>query len=122
MATKQTKASTANEAESSAELKTPAQTEEISSPIVRDVITGQVPTNEFEQPAIQPVQQTPNNEPPALTEPPVLEVVECAVLYDNIYGRHDDIIELPAEQAEAARAAGYVDTHPNAIKAIRGQG
>lgn len=48
------------------------------------------------------------------------DAVECAVLYDSVYGKHDDIIELDADAAEAARAAGYVDTHPNAIKAIRG--
>lgn len=48
------------------------------------------------------------------------DLVDCAVLFDNIYGKHDDIVSLPADQAEAARAAGYVDTHPNAIKAIRG--
>jgi hypothetical protein len=48
-----------------------------------------------------------------------LDLVECAVLHDSIYGKHDQIIELDAVQAEAARAAGYVDTHPNAIKAIR---
>lgn len=48
-----------------------------------------------------------------------LDLVECAVLHDSIYGKHDEIIELDAVQAEAARAAGYVDTHPNAIKAIR---
>lgn len=45
--------------------------------------------------------------------------VECAVLFDCIYGKHDDIIEMDADLAEAARAAGFVDTHPNAIKAIR---
>lgn len=53
---------------------------------------------------------------------PAPGAVECAVLYDNIYGKHDDIVELPAEQAASAAAAGYVDTHPNAIKAIREQG
>jgi hypothetical protein len=47
------------------------------------------------------------------------DLVECAVLHDNVYGKHDDIIELSADHAEAAEAAGYVDTHPNAIKAIR---
>lgn len=45
--------------------------------------------------------------------------VECAVLFDCIYGKHDDIIEMDADLAEAARAAGFVDTHPNAVKAIR---
>lgn len=47
------------------------------------------------------------------------DVVECAVLYDSIYGKHDDIIELDADTAKAAEAAGYIDTHPNAITAIR---
>lgn len=45
--------------------------------------------------------------------------VECAVLYDSIYGKHDDIIQLDEETAKAAEAAGYIDTHPNAILAIR---
>lgn len=45
--------------------------------------------------------------------------VECAVLHDSVYGKHDQIIELDAAAAKAAAAGGYVDTHPNAIKAIR---
>lgn len=45
--------------------------------------------------------------------------VLCAVLCDCVYGKHDDILELDAGVADAAYAAGYVDTHPNAIKAIR---
>lgn len=45
--------------------------------------------------------------------------VLCAVLCDCVYGKHDEILELDANVAEAAYAAGYVDTHPNAIKAIR---
>lgn len=52
---------------------------------------------------------------------PEASSVECAVLHDSIYGKHDSIIELPADQAEAAASAGYVDTHPNAIAAIRGR-
>lgn len=47
------------------------------------------------------------------------DTVECAVLYDSIYGKHDDIIKLGPDAAKAAESAGYVDTHPNAIKAIR---
>lgn len=45
--------------------------------------------------------------------------VECAVLCDCVYGKHNDIIELDADIAQAAFEAGYVDTHPNAMKAIR---
>lgn len=45
--------------------------------------------------------------------------VECAVLYDSIYGKHDDIILLDRADAEDAYRAGYVDTHPNAMRAIR---
>lgn len=45
--------------------------------------------------------------------------VLCAVLCDCVYGKHNDILELDADVAEAARVAGCVDTHPNAIKAIR---
>jgi hypothetical protein len=45
--------------------------------------------------------------------------IECAVRFDCHLGKHDDIVSLDSAEAEAARAAGYVDTHPNAIKAIR---
>lgn len=48
-------------------------------------------------------------------------LVECAVRMDCIFGRHDEIIELPASQAQAAEAGGFVDTHPNALAAIRGK-
>lgn len=48
-------------------------------------------------------------------------LVECAVRMDCIFGRHDEIIELPASQAQAAEAGGFVDTHPNALAAIRGR-
>lgn len=57
-------------------------------------------------------EQTPPPEEPA-------DLVQCAVLYDSVYGKHDDIIELPRAQADAAHAAGFVDTHPHAMKAIR---
>lgn len=76
----------------------------------------------------------PDPEPPVAAEPPVVNavvppgtpdpeppvMVECAVLLDCIYGKHDDIITLTESEAKAAQAGGYVDTHPNAIKAIRG--
>lgn len=45
--------------------------------------------------------------------------VLCAVLCDCVYGKHDEILELDADVADAAYAAGYVDIHPNAVKAIR---
>lgn len=48
-------------------------------------------------------------------------LVECAVRMDCIFGKHDEIIELPASQAKAAEAGGFVDTHPNALAAIRGE-
>lgn len=48
-----------------------------------------------------------------------IKSIECAVLHDSIFGKHNDIIELPTNIAEAARDGGFVDTHPNAIKAIR---
>lgn len=47
------------------------------------------------------------------------DLIECAVLHDSIYGKHNEIIRLTVEHAAAAEAAGYVDSHPNAIKAIR---
>jgi hypothetical protein len=47
------------------------------------------------------------------------DVVECAVLFDSSYGKHDDIVLMPPEQAKAVAAAGFVDHHPNAVKAIR---
>ena len=49
-------------------------------------------------------------------------LVECAVLHNCVYGKHDEIVSLPAAVAEAAAKAGDVDTHPNAIKAIRNRG
>jgi hypothetical protein len=61
-------------------------------------------------PSFLPEEQTP-------LEP--VDLVECAVLYDSVYGKHDDIIQLPRAQADAAHAAGFVDTHPHAMKAIR---
>lgn len=45
--------------------------------------------------------------------------VPCAVLKDSFFGKHDEIIDLPKELALEAEREGYVDTHPNAIKAIR---
>lgn len=47
------------------------------------------------------------------------KTVECAVRLDCPYGKHDDIIELPANEALSAFEAGLVDTHPNAVAAIR---
>ncbi|MFT0532433.1 hypothetical protein ACMHYJ_06300 [Castellaniella hirudinis] len=47
------------------------------------------------------------------------DTIECAVRLDCLYGKHDDIIELPAPEAQAACEAGFVDTHPNAVAAIR---
>lgn len=45
--------------------------------------------------------------------------VECAVLHDSVYGKHDDIILLDRHEAEAAAKANCVDLHPAALKAIR---
>lgn len=70
-----------------------------------------------QQQAAAPVAADPVEAP---VESPSL--VECAVLHDCIYGRHDEIVSLPAAVAEAAAKAGDVDTHPNAIKAIRSRG
>ncbi|WP_417251069.1 hypothetical protein [Castellaniella sp.] len=55
-----------------------------------------------------------------MSKPTKDETVVCAVRMDCIYGKHDDVIELPAPEAQAAQDAGFVDTHPNAIAAIRG--
>lgn len=60
-----------------------------------------------------------NEKKPAKPEAAKAAKVECAVLHDCIYGKHDDIISLDAAEAKAAEAAGYVDTHPNALRAIR---
>lgn len=45
--------------------------------------------------------------------------IECAVLHDCVYGKHDDIILLDRHEAEAAAKANCVDPHPAAIKALR---
>lgn len=109
MATKQTKASQADN-ELSNDVAQPSAVEPLAeSAATQEQETTSAPAQQSEAPA------APSGEDSQA------QVVECAVLYDNIYGKHDDIIELPAEQAAAAAAAGYVDTHPNAIKAIRGQ-
>lgn len=55
-----------------------------------------------------------------MSKAPKDETVVCAVRMDCIYGKHDDVIELPVPEAQAAEDAGFVDTHPNAIAAIRG--
>lgn len=60
-----------------------------------------------------------NNDRAESAEPKKAAKVECAVRFDSVYGKHGEIIELDAAAAEAAYAAGYVDTHPNAIRAIR---
>ena len=59
------------------------------------------------------------NEPGDAKDGEPVQLIECAVLLDCIYGKHDDIIQLTPDQADAAKAGGYVDTHPNAIAAIR---
>ncbi|MFV0283723.1 MAG: hypothetical protein ACK5JE_08045 [Castellaniella sp.] len=56
-----------------------------------------------------------------MSKPTKDETVVCAVRMDCIYGKHDDVIELPAPEAMAAEQAGFVDSHPNAIAAIREQ-
>lgn len=75
-------------------------------------------TTKPEDPAADPVASKDPAADPAAPEEPV----ECAVLMDSIYGRHDAIITLPAGEAKAAAADGYVDPHPNAIRAIRDRG
>jgi hypothetical protein len=68
---------------------------------------------------------------PAAVDPPVVALappvdsaplVECAVLHDCEYGKHDEIVMLAPATAEAAAKANCVDPHPNAIKAIRSRG
>ena len=77
---------------------------------------GEQPPDATEQPVV-----STDDAPPGVPDPelPVV-MVECAVLLDCIYGKHDDIITLTESEAKSAQAGGYVDTHPNAIKAIRG--
>lgn len=62
-----------------------------------------------------------DNDSPLTPDDDLAPTVECAVLHDSVYGKHDEIITLPEDQAVAVAAAGYVDMHPNAIKAIRSQ-
>lgn len=42
------------------------------------------------------------------------------VLLDCHYGRADDVVELPAAVLKAAKAAGMVDDHPEAVKYAEG--
>lgn len=41
--------------------------------------------------------------------------VPALVLHDSVYGKCGEVKEFPADQAAAIAAAGYIDTHPNAI-------
>lgn len=43
--------------------------------------------------------------------------VKARVLCDNQFGAINTVVELDEEVAEAAYAAGQVDTHPSAVKA-----
>ncbi|MGS1116879.1 hypothetical protein [Castellaniella sp. UC4442_H9] len=69
-------------------------------------------------PAVAVTDQTTGQAPKGESDP--VDRIECAVRMDCIYGRHDDIITLTRDEARAAEVGGYVDTHPNAIAAIRG--
>ena len=75
---------------------------------------------EAEAPAEVNVDAAPVADPVAtFTEPPeqpeLVETVKALVLVDCIYGKCGEVAEFAADQAEAIRAAGYIDTHPNAV-------
>lgn len=46
--------------------------------------------------------------------------VKALVLSDSVYGRCGEVCEFDAAEAEAIEAAGYIDTHPNAVKSAEG--
>lgn len=41
--------------------------------------------------------------------------VKARVLMDGLYGRVDDVVEIPAAELQQAEASGQVDTHPDAV-------
>lgn len=47
------------------------------------------------------------------------ESVEALVLSDSIYGKCGEVKRFHKSEVKAIAAAGYVDPHPNAVKAAR---
>ncbi|AEC22291.1 hypothetical protein PT7_P055 (plasmid) [Pusillimonas sp. T7-7] len=46
------------------------------------------------------------------------KLVRGVVLFDSWVGKHDEIVEYDEKTAREIEAAGYIDTHPNALKAV----
>lgn len=41
--------------------------------------------------------------------------IKARVLMDGLYGKVDDVIEIPASELQQAEASGQIDTHPDAV-------
>lgn len=41
--------------------------------------------------------------------------VKARVLMDGLYGRVDDVVEIPAAELQQAEASGQIDAHPDAV-------
>lgn len=46
--------------------------------------------------------------------------IKARVLMDGLYGKVDDVIEIPAAELQQAEASGQVDTHPDAVAYAEG--
>lgn len=47
------------------------------------------------------------------------DTVEAVVLCDCIFGNVGEVVTLTPGEAETGRAIGVLDTHPEAIKAVK---
>ena len=56
---------------------------------------------------------------PATDAAPKVKLIAGRVLVGGRFGKPDDIVQLPKEEAEAAKAAGEIDTTPAAVAYAR---
>lgn len=70
----------------------------------------------YEPAPAAPDQPIIDNEP----APAAPALVRALVLHSSVYGRCGEVKEFPADEVEALRLAGFVDTHPNAIASAGG--
>lgn len=48
------------------------------------------------------------------------QTVKALVLYDSVYGKCGEVAEFDANEAKQIEAAGFIDTHPNAVASAQG--
>lgn len=56
---------------------------------------------------------------PTTDAAPKVKLIAGRVLVAGRFGKPDDIVQLPKEEAEAAKAAGEIDTTPAAVAYAR---